>query len=195
MTTNTPPPPAGSAADQSAHAIREVLDAVQEERAAARRRLTDLGVERSRLLLTATTAAIAKVEAAIRDAATDLEQLGAIEGALFPMLAAAETKEADAAHAQEIDQAREAITRFNHWLATEYAPHAAAIAAGIPWNGGRLPSARGYPACERAPCLRACSRWPWRMWEPIAAGLGFWCASRRPNPERYRRHGRAEHRV
>ena len=47
------------------------------------------------------------------------------------MLAAAETKEADAAHAQEIDQAREAITRFNHWLATEYAPHAAAIAAGI----------------------------------------------------------------
>jgi hypothetical protein len=118
-------------ADQSADAIRDALAVLREERDGAARRTATLSAERARLLLVGTTAAIAKTETAIRDAGTDQEQFDAIAAALAPMLAAAEAREADDARTQQIREAAEAIQAFNDWIATEYAPLAAAIAAGI----------------------------------------------------------------
>ena len=117
--------------DESADAIRTAIAAVSDERAAATHRAGALTAERTKLLLTATTSAIAKAEAAIREAMVDKEQLDAMSTALAPLLAAAEEREADAAHAELVREAAEATEKFNEWLATEYAPHAAAIAAGI----------------------------------------------------------------
>ena len=117
--------------DQSAEAIRDALAALGEARAAAAHRATALAAERTHLLLTATTAAIAKIEAAIREIATDQEQFDAIEGALLPLLEAAEAGEADAAHAELVREAVAATEQFNLWLRNEYSALATAVAGGI----------------------------------------------------------------
>ena len=96
-------------ADHSAAAIRDALAAVEVECTDATHRAGALTAERARLLLTATTAAIATVETAIREIATDLEQLAAIADALLPILRAAEERESGVAHAQQVREAAEAI--------------------------------------------------------------------------------------
>ena len=99
--------------DQSADAVRDALEKLRAERTAAAHRTTALAAERTRLLLTATTSAIAKVEAAIREAMVDQEQLDAMSTALAPLLAAAEEREAAAAHAEQIQDAATATLVFN----------------------------------------------------------------------------------
>ena len=111
-------------ADHSAAAIRDALAAVEVERTDATHRAGALTAERARLLLVGTTGAIARTEAAIREIATDLEQLAAIADALLPMLRAAEERESGVAHAQQVREAAEAIEKFNDWLANAYAAHA-----------------------------------------------------------------------
>lgn len=117
--------------DDTSGAIEAALGAAQEERTTATHRTAELTIERAKLLLVGTTAAITKVETSLRDAATDLERITAIEGALAPLLEAAEEREADDARVQQVREAAAAIEKFNEWLRTEYAPLAAAIAGGI----------------------------------------------------------------
>lgn len=78
--------------DQSVDAIRNALEALRAERATVVHRTAELTAERTKLLLTATTSAIAKVEAAIPEAMVDQEQLDAMSTALAPLLAAAEAE-------------------------------------------------------------------------------------------------------
>ena len=125
--------------DESTAAIRQALAAVEVERTDATHRAGALTAERARLLLTATTAAIAKVEAAIREAMVDQEQLDAIAAALAPMLAAAEEREAAAAHAEQIQDAATATLVLNDWLANAYAAHA------VPKFGGSYIGLGGRP--------------------------------------------------
>ena len=118
-------------ADDTAAAIRTALDAVDAERSAVVHRMADLAAERGRLLLVGTTAAITKTEAAIRDAATDLEQLDAIEAALRRLLIEAEEQAASVAFSQRIAEAAAATQAFNDWFTSAYPGLASAIAAGI----------------------------------------------------------------
>lgn len=112
-------------------AIEAAIEAVKQEKAAAQTRLITAKAKRDVLLLTGTNAEIRAAEDAARDAELDLARLDAVGAPLAAQLADAVTRSHAAALAEQIRQAEEAITAFNAWFATEYEPHARAIAEGV----------------------------------------------------------------
>lgn len=129
----------------TAAAFRDTLVLLRDERAGVRQRLSDATESHPSLLLTATTAAIRAAEQAMKDDELNLRRLDALEGELSRKLAEAEEREAADAMAEKICAAAAKIEAFNEWLATLYAPAAAAIQEGLELEQAAWTAKRGLP--------------------------------------------------